>query len=107
MSELSATNILNQNIYNGQKQYWEMVKKNYDDQLTILASQANDLGTYIQNLQASNPYSPDLQRLQMMANNLANTEKQLKPLVENAQKHIEIAQQAAQRLGGGGSRGGW
>lgn len=107
MSELSATNILNQNIYNGQKQYWEMVKKNYDDQLTILASQANDLGTYIQNLQASNPYSPDLQRLQMMANNIANTEKQLKPLVENAQKHIEIAQQAAQRLGGGGSRGGW
>ncbi len=106
MSELSATNILNQNIYNGQKQYWEMVKKNYDDQLTILASQANDLGTYIQNLQASNPYSPDLQRLQMMANNIANTEKQLKPLVENAQKHIEIAQQAAQRLGGG-NRGGW
>ena len=52
----------------------------------------------------SNPYSPDLQRLQMMANNIAITQQQLQPLVENAQQHIEIAQQAAQRLGG--SRGG-
>ncbi len=106
MAELSATNILNQNIYNGQKQYWEMVKKNYDAQLLSLQSQATDLGTYIQNLQASNPYSSDLQRLQMMANNIAITQQQLQPLVENAQQHIEIAQQAAQRLGGGG-RGGW
>lgn len=105
MAELSATNILNQNIYNGQIQYWKMVKENYQVQSDSLLHQAEDLGTYIQNLQASNPYSPDLQRLQMMANNIAITQQQLQPLVKNAEKHIEIAQQAAQRLGGG--RGGW
>lgn len=105
MAELSATNILNQNIYNGQIQYWEMVKKNYQDQSDSLLHQAEDLATYISGLEASNPYSPDLQRLKMMANNIAITQQQLQPLVKNAEKHIEIAQQAAQRLGGG--RGGW
>ena len=98
MSEFTATDILNKNIYRGQEQYWTMVKKNYDAQLLSLQSQATDLGTYIQNLSASNPYSPDLQRLQMMANNIAITQQQLQPLVDNAQEHINIAQQAAQRL---------
>lgn len=106
MAELTATSILNQNIYNGQKQYWEMVKKNYEAQSLSLQAQAADLGTYIQNLQASNPYSPDLPRLQAMANNIAITQQQLQPMIDNAQQHIDIAQQAAQRLGGGG-RGGW
>ena len=98
MSEFTATDILYKNIYRGQEQYWTMVKKNYDAQLLSLQSQATDLGTYIQNLSASNPYSPDLQRLQMMANNIAITQQQLQPLVDNAQEHINIAQQAAQRL---------
>ncbi len=106
MSDFMATDILNKNIYKGQEQYWTMVKKNYDAQLLSLQSQATDLGTYIQNLSASNPYSPDLQRLQMMANNIAITQQQLQPLVDNAQEHINIAQQAAQRLAGN-SRGGW
>ncbi len=97
MAELSATNILNQNIYNGQIQYWKMVKENYQVQSDSLLHQAEDLGIYISSLQASNPYSPDLQRLQMMANNIKNTEKQLQPLIANADKHLEIAQQAAQR----------
>lgn len=106
MTDFIASNILNTNIYNGQKQYWENVKKNYDAQVLNLQVQATDLGSYMQNLQATNPYSPDLQNLQYMASNIAYTQKHLQLLSENAQQHIEIAQQAAQRLGGGG-RGGW
>lgn len=107
MTDFMASNILNTNIYNGQKQYWENVKKNYDAQVLNLQAQATDLGSYMQNLQATNPYSPDLQNLQYMASNIAYTQKQLQLWSENAQQHIDIAQQAAQRLGGGGGRGGW
>lgn len=106
-SELSATSILNKNIYGGQKRYWEMVKENYKSQELLLKSQAAELGAYINNLTASNPYSPDLQRLQMMSANIQNTEKQLGPLIENVETHIKIADEALHSLGGGGSRGGW
>ena len=93
MTDFIASNILNTNIYNGQKQYWENVKKNYDAQVLNLQAQATDLGSYMQNLQATNPYSPDLQNLQYMASNIAYTQKHLQLLSENAQQHIEIAQE--------------
>ena len=50
MTDFIASNILNTNIYNGQKQYWENVKKNYDAQVLNLQAQATDLGSYMQNL---------------------------------------------------------